>query len=49
LPNFEEVTEILQLPAMLGGSDELKGFRQPERRKTQITIRATVFIFGSVT
>jgi hypothetical protein len=44
LPNFDEVAEIFQLPAMLGVPDELKGFRQLERRKTQITMRATVFI-----
>jgi len=44
LPNFDEVAEIFQLPTMLGVSDELKGFWQLERRKTQITMRATVFI-----
>jgi len=44
LPNFDEVAEIVQLPAMLGGPDELKGFWQLERRKTQITMGATVFI-----
>ena len=31
-------------PAMLGVSDELKGFWQLERKETQITMRATVFV-----